>query len=151
MLTNIFTTMLSQFLPLAFVFSVFIYLAHNYYNRELNKHPGPLVCAFTDWYRFFKAWQRRPEQWHIDLHNKYGDIVRLGPNCLSFSNPKSVKAIYALGKGFTKVQTLSILSDLSLMLNPASQTFTPYKWQHRGKERSYRPYSAPNRKNFTPN
>jgi len=110
MLANIFTTMLSQFLPLALVFSVFIYLARNYYNRELNKHPGPLVCAFTNWYRFLKAWQRRPEQWHIDLHNRYGDIVRLGPNCLSFANPKSVKAIYALGKGFTKVQTLAILS-----------------------------------------
>ncbi|USP79488.1 hypothetical protein yc1106_06762 [Curvularia clavata] len=102
MLTDIFTRMLIQYWPLAFVFSVFIYLSHNYYNRDLNKYPGPLVCAFTDWYRFLKALKRRPEQWHINLHNKHGDVVRLGPNCLSFASPKSVKAIYALGKGFTK-------------------------------------------------
>ncbi|KAJ5059580.1 cytochrome P450 [Bipolaris maydis] len=79
MLTDIFARTLNQYLPLAFVFSVFIYLARNYYNRDLNKHPGPLLCAFTDWYRFFKAWQRRPEQWHIDLHNKYGDISDFYP------------------------------------------------------------------------
>ncbi|EUC50975.1 hypothetical protein COCMIDRAFT_21686 [Bipolaris oryzae ATCC 44560] len=102
MLTDIITRALGQYLPLALVFSVLIYLARNYYKRDLNKYPGPLACAFTDWYRFFKAWQRKPEQWHIDCHKKYGDIVRLGPNCLSFANPKSVKAIYALGKGFTK-------------------------------------------------
>ena len=66
-----------------------------------------LLCAITNWLRFFKAWQRTPEQWHIDLHDKHGDIVRLGPNCLSFGNPKAIKIIYALGKGFTKVFSIS--------------------------------------------
>lgn len=30
----------------------------------------------------------------VAAHLKYGDIVRIGPNELSFSNPKYLKAIY---------------------------------------------------------
>lgn len=38
------------------------------------------------------------------LHEKYGEIVRYGPNILSFSNPKALRDIYARGdEGFPKV------------------------------------------------
>lgn len=113
MIANTLTLVLRQHWPLAIVFAIISYLAHNYFNRGLNKYPGPIICALTDWYRFFKAWQRTPERWHIDLHEKHGDIVRLGPNCLSFGNPKSIKVIYALGKGFTKVFAYDALIDCS--------------------------------------
>ena len=93
--------------PCIIIVGIIFHLAGNYFNRGLDKYPGPFLCAITNWLRFFKAWQRTPEQWHIDLHEKHGDIVRLGPNCLSFGNPKAIKIIYALGKGFTKVFSIS--------------------------------------------
>ena len=37
------------------------------------------------------------------MHKEKGDIVRLGPNALSFADPKALKDIYGLKKGFTKV------------------------------------------------
>lgn len=151
MIANTLTVVLRQYWPLAVVFGVASYLAHNYFNRGLNRYPGPIVCALTDWYRFFKAWQRAPERWHIDLHEKHGDIVRLGPNCLSFGNPKSIKVIYALGKGFTKVIISAILGRSSQMLTPISQTFTLYKWLPQRKERDYRRCSALNQRNTTHN
>ncbi len=49
-------------------------------------------------------YKRRPEVEHIKLHEKHGDVVRLGPNSLSFSDPKALKTIYGLNKGFTKVR-----------------------------------------------
>ncbi|CAI4217434.1 unnamed protein product [Parascedosporium putredinis] len=64
--------------------------------------PRPLLASLTNWWRFFDVRGRRPEITHIDLHRKYGDVVRLGPNTLSFSNPKALKAIYGLNKGFIK-------------------------------------------------
>lgn len=52
------------------------------------------------------VYRRRPEVTHISLHRKHGDIVRLGPNALSFADPKALKAIYGLNKGFVKVWTV---------------------------------------------
>jgi hypothetical protein len=79
------------------------YLLSNYFNRGLNKYPGAFLASITDCWRFWIVYKRRPEVEHIKLHSKHGDVVRLGPNCLSFSNPKALKGIYGLNKGFTKV------------------------------------------------
>jgi len=78
------------------------YLASNRFNRGLNKYPGPFIASLTDWWRFWIVYKRRPEVEHIQLHEKLGDVVRLGPNNLSFSDPKALKSIYGLNKGFTK-------------------------------------------------
>ena len=32
---------------------------------------------------------------HRDLHHKYGSAVRIGPNCISVSDPKLIRTIYA--------------------------------------------------------
>lgn len=81
------------------------YAISNRFNRGLNKYPGPLLASFTDLWRFFDVYQRRPEVTHQKLHAKHGDIVRLGPNTLSFADPKALKTIYGLNKGFTKVHS----------------------------------------------
>ncbi|KAH8696796.1 cytochrome P450 [Phaeosphaeriaceae sp. PMI808] len=41
MLTNTLTLILSQYWPLAVVLAIVSYLAQNYFNRGLSKHPGP--------------------------------------------------------------------------------------------------------------
>ncbi|KAE8445039.1 hypothetical protein EG329_013753 [Mollisiaceae sp. DMI_Dod_QoI] len=78
------------------------YLLKNKFNRGLNKYPGPLLASFTDWWRFWIVLRRRPEVHHIRLHEELGHVVRLGPNALSFSDPKALKTIYGLNKGFVK-------------------------------------------------
>ena len=40
----------------------------------------------------------------LDLHEKYGDIVRVGPNLLSFGNPEAIKDVYGVGKAWNKVR-----------------------------------------------
>lgn len=80
-----------------------VYLLKNRFNRGLNKYPGPFLASLTDWWRFWDVYRRRPEVTHIKLHAQHGDIVRLGPNTLSFADPKALKTIYGLNKGFIKV------------------------------------------------
>ena len=46
---------------------------------------------------------RKHEWTTLKLHREHGDIVRLGPNMLSFGDPKALKVIYGLNKGFIKV------------------------------------------------
>jgi hypothetical protein len=81
------------------------YLLKNRFNRGLNKYPGPFFASLTDLWRFWDVYRRRPEVSHIKLHARHGDVVRLGPNVLSFADPKALKTIYGLNKGFVKVRT----------------------------------------------
>lgn len=80
-----------------------VYLLSNYFNHGLNKYPGPVAARFTNWWRVVDVWGRRPDITHLALHRRHGDVVRLGPNTLSFANPKALKQIYGLNKGFVKV------------------------------------------------
>lgn len=79
-----------------------IYCIANYFRHGLNKFPGHPVGQFTEWWRFWDVWNRRPDISHLELHRKHGDIVRLAPNVLSFANPKVIKQIYGLNKGMVK-------------------------------------------------
>lgn len=79
-----------------------LYLVKQYFNHGLNKYPGPFLARFTNLWRFFDVLGRRSEATHIRLHRKYGDIVRLGPNVLSFGDPAAIKEIYGINKGYVK-------------------------------------------------
>jgi len=79
------------------------WLLRNRFNNGLSKYPGPFLASITDWWRFIDVYGQRPEVTHRALHKKYGDVVRLGPNTLSFSDPKALKSIYGLNKGYVKV------------------------------------------------
>ena len=78
-------------------------LLYNKYGTGLNHIPGPFLASFTDFYRFAIARGYRPERWHIELHNKYGELVRIGPRTVICSSNKAAKKIYALNAGFVKV------------------------------------------------
>lgn len=110
--------MLLQYLlePLSFrlVFTLCIVatlgrLLFNKYGTGLSHVPGPFWASFTDLWRFWIVWGRRPELVHIELHKKYGRLVRLGPRTVLVSDNAAAKTIYALNSGFVKVS----LSDTS--------------------------------------
>lgn len=94
--------LLSAYWPYLLVAAIAVHLLRNKYHHGLSRYPGPVLAAYTDWWRFFDVWKQKAEQTHIELHEKYGDIVRLGPNVLSFADPKAIKVIYGLNKGMTK-------------------------------------------------
>lgn len=94
--------------------AVVAWLTKNRFNNGLNKYPGPFVASLTDWWRFVDVWGRRPDITHRKLHDKYGDVVRLGPNSLSFADPEALKTIYGLNKGFIKVQLRKARPHLTL-------------------------------------
>lgn len=103
--------MLATILPFLFKYSYIIlpvtllsYFISNKYRYGINHYPGPWLAAYTDWWRFFDNWTRKSDQVAIALHRKHGDVVRIGPNVLSFADPKVIKTIYGLNKGMTKVR-----------------------------------------------
>ncbi|KAG9231200.1 cytochrome P450 [Amylocarpus encephaloides] len=104
-------------------------LINNRFNRGLNKYPGPFLASITDWWRFWIVYRRRPEVEHIKLHAKHGDVVRLGPNDLSFADPQALKTIYGLNKGFTKSEFYPVQQSvanghrLPSLFSSTSETF----------------------------
>ena len=101
--------------PAVILCVIFAYLAKNRYNHGLQKYPGPFLASLTDWWRFFDVLGRRPDITHNRLHHQHGDIVRLGPNSLSFADPQALKTIYGLNKGFTKVSPQKCLSSQAIV------------------------------------
>lgn len=99
-------SVLAQYwLPLSAVI-IASWLVKNRFNNGLHKYPGPFLASITDWWRFWDVYKQRPEVTHRALHEEYGDVVRLGPNNLSFADPKALKSIYGLNKGFVKVNSV---------------------------------------------
>ncbi|KAK4643661.1 hypothetical protein QC761_406210 [Podospora bellae-mahoneyi] len=102
MVTDQIIHLLVQHWPAVLVTVVLAWLVKNRYHNGLNKYPGPFLASLTDWWRFYDVYRRRPERTQIELHKKYGPVVRLGPNTLSFADPEALKTIYGLNKGFVK-------------------------------------------------
>ncbi|KAL2844359.1 cytochrome P450 [Aspergillus pseudoustus] len=77
-------------------------LFHNKYGHGIAEVPGPFLAAYTDLWRFCLVWGGRPEKAHIKLHERYGPLVRLGPNMVSVSDPAALKVVYGLSAGYVK-------------------------------------------------
>jgi cytochrome P450 len=116
---------LSAYWPLILVAGVVIRLFRNKYHNGLNKYPGNALASYTNWWRYFDVRGRRAQWTHIDLHRKHGDIVRLGPNVLSFADPRAIKTIYGLNKGMTKASILSLCCPTSMTLTSSQSEFYP--------------------------
>jgi len=81
-----------------------IYL-YNAYTQLPPSIPGPIPAKFTNLYRFFSVYRRRPEEEQLALHKQYrdrSDLVRLGPNVVSVCGPDYIQQIYAIDKKLSK-------------------------------------------------
>lgn len=89
---------------LTFIFSATLLRpVYLWYFDPLRKFNGPFLASFSDLWRYSYTRNRRNEVPAIKFHAKYGDIVRFGPNKLSFASPRALKEIYGVNKGFVKV------------------------------------------------
>lgn len=97
---------------LLFVVTLVAYVMHNKYGHGIVKIPGPFLAAYTDLWRFLLVSGDRPELSHIRLHQKFGPLVRLGPNSVSVADPEAIKLIYGLATGYIKVRKVSALTGV---------------------------------------
>ncbi|KAH7392006.1 pisatin demethylase [Phaeosphaeria sp. MPI-PUGE-AT-0046c] len=102
MLANEILPFLVHYWPLVTVSVIAAFLLNNKYWKGLNKYPGHWAAGYSNWWRLWDVNKHNHHWTNIRLHRKHGDIVRLGPNTLSFADPKAIKAIYGLNKGVTK-------------------------------------------------
>ena len=76
---------------------------------SLRKIPGPLLAASTDlWRAYYFNNGRLASKLHA-LHEKYGPVVRTGPNHVSVSDPAGVPLIYGTNPVWVKGESYGTL------------------------------------------
>ena len=77
---------------------------YNIFFHPLAKYPGPLIAKLTDAYQLYHAYKgdRHLEFWR--LHERYGPVVRFGPNSVSFNSQAALKDIYGFKSNVRKAE-----------------------------------------------
>ncbi|KIW17543.1 hypothetical protein PV08_04737 [Exophiala spinifera] len=89
-------------LPLAGILAIVVYVVYLRYFHPLSKYPGPFLASVTNFWKFYQYSTLRFPNTLIKLHEKYGPIVRIGPNDLDFNYPEAIAPIYKTGKKMPK-------------------------------------------------
>ncbi|KAM5383467.1 hypothetical protein ACJZ2D_002160 [Fusarium nematophilum] len=105
---------------LLFLAAVIVYAAVYPFLSEsfspLRRLPGPLAARFS---RLWYLRQVSTGQFHfinVDLHKKHGSIVRIAPGQYSINDPRAMKQIYGIGKGFAKASIVASLVSPGLSI-----------------------------------
>jgi cytochrome P450 len=72
---------------------------YNVYFHPLSRFPGPKLAAATPLYSGFYSVTGARSKWNAHLHSTYGEVVRVGPNALSFINDGAWRDIYMHRQG----------------------------------------------------
>ncbi|KAI1612316.1 cytochrome P450 [Exophiala viscosa] len=67
------------------------------YQKGLNRYNGPILASFTSLWRVWNTYRNSTNLPFLAWQEKYGDVIRLGPNMLVFTDPACIKDIYTSG------------------------------------------------------
>jgi len=94
---NFWAISLTLLLPLAF------YSLWNTWSEQ-SHIPGPFLASLTNLPRLWWSYSSTAHLTHIKLHERYGDLVRIGPGCISVGDPREISKIYGISTNFQKVR-----------------------------------------------
>lgn len=72
------------------------------YSSPLRKYPGPWLASTTRLWKTISVAFAHTHLDHIELHKKYGPIVRIAPNEVSLSSPEAARTLLSPGKRLYK-------------------------------------------------
>ena len=78
------------------------YAIYQCFFHPLSHFPGPFLGKLTDLWKLNTHRTGSMPALLCDLHVKYGNVVRIGPNELSFDSVKAVEDIYKMGRAMEK-------------------------------------------------
>jgi hypothetical protein len=74
-----------------------------------SKIPGPKYSRFTEIWLIIQEFTGYRRLYIHHLHQKYGPVVRLGPNEVSFTSLEAIKEIYTSGgSGYDKTELYNL-------------------------------------------
>lgn len=99
----------SRFLPLLLgtVFTLITFQLFRTWWR-LRHIPGPFLASLTNLQRVWWVKTRHAQITHQQIHERYGAVVRFGPNMVSISDPAAIPTVYPMPPGFVKVRSCTL-------------------------------------------
>ncbi|KAM5350977.1 hypothetical protein ACJ41O_003700 [Fusarium nematophilum] len=82
--------------------AIVIRMLWNRYGTGLSQVPGPFLQSVTQLVRVYHIWTQRGQEYDMELHRRYGPIVRVGPRLISVNNPGDMSTIYGVTTKFYK-------------------------------------------------
>jgi len=111
-----YTDALSQntytFFPLLFLLYVCTAVIYRLYFSPLSRIPGPRLAAITKLYILYHDFKQCKTRKVTNLHQRYGPVVRIATNEISYTSADAIKKIYTgSGKepGFPKTKLYGLL------------------------------------------
>lgn len=83
--------------------SYFTLVLQQGFQKGLRRVPGPFIARFSGLYRLGLVYAGKAPFEYRKAHQKYGPLVRVGPNHISISDPEVIPQIYGIGTDFPKV------------------------------------------------
>lgn len=83
---------------------LFNFIVHPLYLSPLSKIPGPRLYAVTQWRIALDEWNGTRTKRIDQLHQRYGPVVRIGPNEVHFNSLSALRTIYGAGSGFERTE-----------------------------------------------
>ncbi|KAG7151097.1 Cytochrome monooxygenase vrtE like protein [Verticillium longisporum] len=90
----------------------FLWFLVSYQVSPLRRYPGPLLAGVTNFWRFWQAISADYAPRIKRLHEKYGPIVRIGPNLLDLDIPELPRTIYSTDGKWKKTDLYKISSSV---------------------------------------
>ncbi|KAF2123154.1 cytochrome P450 [Lophiotrema nucula] len=115
------------------VLTTTLYTVGRYFHdsKKLRRFPSPSFAAFSPLWLMYHSWRARQYKAVQAAHEKYGPVVRISPNHVSFTAPGAYKDIYGFGNSIIKDDMYFHMSGG----NPSMATATD-KHMHAEKRRS---------------
>ncbi|CAJ2506520.1 Uu.00g006500.m01.CDS01 [Anthostomella pinea] len=135
-------------------------LAYKRYASPLRSYPGPFWASCSRVWKVKSTFLGRTNWDHVELHKKYGPIVRIAPDEVSFSSPQVARHVLAAGKRFTKTDFYWVFpppENPDIFTEIRSEVNTPFwlliltVWQHAMKKKVANvPYSMAAMRQLSP-
>ncbi|KAL3444783.1 cytochrome P450 [Aspergillus insuetus] len=74
------------------------------YFHSLSRYPGPLVASLTNTYKAYYVYNLTLHEKLLELHMRYGPVVRIGPNHLHTWEGEAIATIYKGGRNMAKTE-----------------------------------------------
>ena len=78
------------------------------YRRGLRNVPGPFLASISNIDRVWSCATGLQMNYHLQLHEKYGPLVRIGPNHVSFADSRLINLVYDVKSKFYKVRYIQL-------------------------------------------
>jgi len=94
-------------LILAASLSIVVYKISKVIFDPLRNIPGPFLARFTRLWYLIEIYRGNFQITNIELHKKYGPVVRIAPGQYSIDDTEGARTIYGHGNSFLKVRILT--------------------------------------------